>query len=305
MHIGRVAESSSRPDGEPGYKRACMSLEGSANCLIPCVSLMASTFSWLEHALQDAGCFKWETLIGDPLVTNRVCSVTKERARIALHIMGYRADRNCSELLAVDPLSLWTTSPKEWPVKQLGLAKWGPFRNRGYIPEFGGGKLFSGSFAECDELIEAQSYTRDIIARLKGVPPHRLVRVPEGASLKPPGSPPGPPHLDRERAKDREDPELLDFQCLIACTPGEVIMYPGSHKHARNFTFTNKKDFQVIEKANMTRLKRHGVYKERIHVHTGDVVIWVGGTLTHESPEVLRAKDDARIATYSHWKVAR
>ena len=76
---------------------------------------------------------------------------------------------------------------------------WGPVKNRGWTKSVGSGRIFEEAFGQQSVVLAVQEHFRPILAELHGVAAADLVHVAEKVSLKPPGCPALPPHLDTWR----------------------------------------------------------------------------------------------------------
>ena len=119
------------------------------------------------------------------------------RAQHVLQLMGHALGDDCTGLFKAvrhfdkSPSADWLDSGKE--------VAWGAFGRRGWIKSTGSGRLFEGGFADEPALLAVQEHTREAVARFHGLEPAALIRQQEKCSIKPPGSPALPPHLDANR----------------------------------------------------------------------------------------------------------
>lgn len=187
-------------------------------------------------------------------------------------------------LLEVKPWSCWYETPENWDGKS-----WGIKGHSGYNRRLGGGRMFSSkSFLLNPDLRAVQNRLRDINAALYGCAVEHCIPIPEGASLKFPGTDAWHDHLDGNREGS--------FQNIISLCHSSCVVYPGSHKkqwnHGGKFYFMSDADQEDLSKA--------GIKKVEVLMELGDVLIMKGAKLVHGVPAV--AKDaQIRCMSFSHF----
>ena len=88
------------------------------------------------------------------------------------------------------------------------------------MPKPGTGSFFEGFSGKAVDMCRER--TRPVVAQIHDVQPQALTQRPEKASVKPPGCPRLPWHLDRKRAGT--------VQIVIALSETHFLVWPRSHK---------------------------------------------------------------------------
>ena len=188
-------------------------------------------------------------------------------------------------LLEVKPWSRWYKTPRNWDGQH-----WGIKGHAGYNKCLGGGRMFSSaSFLGHSELRDLQNRLRDINAALYGCLPHQCIPIPEGASVKLPGTTAWHDHLDGNRAGS--------FQNIISLCNSHCVVYPGSHKMRWN----HGGKFYLVSDSDKSTLLEAGIKRVEVSMGVGDVLIMSGGKLVHGVPAVAK-NSDVRCMSFSHFK---
>ena len=104
--------------------------------------------------------------------------------------------------------SKFKSSPPGWPDDEPGFNA----RQQGWVPRFGSGRLFDGSFLANPAVKAVQESMRDLVAQASSTEPSRLEMVPERVSVKPAGCPALRPHVDGRRAATWQ---VQPLRCLV------------------------------------------------------------------------------------------
>ena len=170
--------------------------------------------------------------------------------------------------------------------------RWGVVKQRGYISELGGGKLYQHpDFLSHPAIDAAQEHMRHCLAALHSCPVTQLQREREGCSLKPLGAPEGGAHID-----PGDDGR---FQVVLAATAGHFLVWPGTHKIKPSAMKHRELRPFYLDDKYMAQLQAQGYSRWQIPCNPGDVLLFQGGRLIHGSPGVPATPGNStRVMTY-------
>ena len=193
-----------------------------------------------------------------------------------------------------DAWSRLNTIPGHWwqDNKHTSWKKCGwHFQRTGYQRDIGGGVIFQlADFTHSPSIGGVQEYFRNLVADWHGLPTWELWRNLVGATLKPPGAPPLPPHRDTKRK--------TTLQIVVSCSTTEFSFWPQTH-HYRSELPLDEKGY--ISKAGVAQLRKAGYEEVRFCAKPGDSLIFLGGELIHGSPEVLATCLEPRVCVYPEF----
>ena len=178
-------------------------------------------------------------------------------------------------------------APIRWPDH-----RWGVVKQRGYISELGGGKLYQHpDFLSHPAMDAAQEHMRYCLATLHGCPVTQLQREREGCSLKPLGAPEGGAHIDPG--------DTGRFQVVLASTAGHFLVWQGTHKIEPSTMKHDKLKSFYLDETYIAQLQAQGYARWQIPCNPGDVLLFQGGRLIHGSPGVPATPGNStRVMTY-------
>ena len=203
---------------------------------------------------------------------------------------------DCSELLRVHQ-NAWIRSPS-----QLTWAKWGPGRHRGWAADFGGGKMFreASKFPEHPDIVQVQETARAVVACLHKVPPQSLLRLPEGASVKPAGCPELEPHWDPHRRGT--------YQVVIALSSTALVVYPGSHLYEFSGQWLRGRGILrrhcIATAHDLQWLQGRGILPRVCSMAPGDMLVFQGGRMVHSIPKTPQTMP-TRFCIYARFSLSQ
>ena len=152
----------------------------------------------------------------------------------------------------------------------------------------GSGRMFEAW--ESPSISSIREATRSIACEWHDVLGDALRSHPESCSLKVPGCPALPAHLDKNR--------YGTLQIVIPLCRTAAILWPGSHK----YDFGDDTPLYTLTPEDLCHLKAKGCHREEVDLNMGDVLVFLGGRMVHGSPAVGDG-EAPRCKTYAHWSV--